>query len=409
MSENRQRQFEAFFGRRLNASMDNSRATATTTSPLFSPATTLRPRAVSFMSAAKGDGISTVMLGQSPAIAMQRSRSRPSEVFYSPLSQVSSIHSASPTTLHSTSPTPANMVDMERFKEANIVQCQSPRELQQVILDLKAHGNFPFLVRTAERRLYSLQTTSACPLIEEEEPVTEIGSAGSPKNISTSLAYSYDDDDDDQENTPPTGAFHSNAKKASNHTSPAPTRLSREEELDLQVQQLSQKIVELNQTLRHDKMEFECQLRSIQQAKKASQQHAINLQLSLDKSNRTSRNIVKQLEEIRAAHQSVSRQLAAEKSTRASFEQKAQDMENTLRQKSEKLTEQISRLQEAGGRTTELNNLLKNAQANFDAAKKERNGILATLISSMGQDTSRVVVRNKNYDTRACHSLRYLQ
>ena len=317
-----------------------------------------------------------------------RSRTRPSEVFYSPLSQVSSIHSASPVTLSTMNIKPAGTMQMERFKEANIVKCQSPRELQQIILDLKTHGHYPFLVRTAERRLYSLQTASVCPLIEEEENDADSKVAMTPKNTTMSLVYSFDEEQepDPLSLSPPPLAVPQSARRIS------PASVSREKELEQQVEQLSQKIVELNQTLRQEKRDFERQLNTIQQAKQASQQHALNLQSSLDDSYQTAEEMTKQLADLQAVKQSLSRQIQLEISARLAFEKKAQSVEASLQQKVQELLDHIAFLQDSDGKQHELNQLLKSAQANFEAVKKERNGILEILVRAAGRDVSAVPV-----------------
>jgi hypothetical protein len=430
-SSQRHRQFEAMFGRHINESHEESVASPAV--PLFSPGTTtLRPRAVSFLSPPKvtTDGLSTVMYGGGPSpatnpattttVATTRSRAPPAEVFHSPLSHVSSIHSESPFTLIDSTSHSRNIIDcnnssktnLERFKEANIIACNSPRELQQTILDLKRQGNYPFLIRTAERRLYALQVASNCPLIQEEkategkwkssfrdrDPTTTTTTAHlsslSPKSVTTSLAYSYDDDEDienhgDNVFTPlPSSPFQK---------SPFPTlgtspRVSREHELEQQVEELSQKIVELQQTLRQDKMDFDTQLRSIQHAKQVSQQHALNLQSNLDHAHQSAEELSQQLTDLQSVNHTISKQLDAERSAHVAFEKKTQQVEAELHKKVQDLLQQLNLLQESGGKVQELNQLLKNAQTGFEVVKKERNGILELLVRALGDD-SKVMVR----------------
>ena len=67
-------------------------------------------------------------------------------------------------------------------------------------------------------------------------------------------------------------------------------------------------------------------------------------------------------------------------------------METNLRRKTQELLQQINNLQESGGRTEELNQLLKSARTNFEIIKRERNGIIETILRAMGKNSPGVLV-----------------
>ena len=393
----RLRQLESFYARRAHATPDESvdETVSTSVAPLFSPSQHLRPRAVSFFSPPKGDGLSTVMFREdSPSTAVSRARSMhsvaaPNEIFFSPASHVSSIRSTSPeVAMHnSRSSQRSKNSGIERFSQAHISKCQSPRELQQTIAELQAQGNYPLLVRAAQKRLYQVQQSSACPLIEEEDDGLDMEARISPKSVGTSLVYSYDEERDATDSI-----LSSPLKKVSPSSSSHSRDIKRETELQQTIEQLNRKIVELNQMLKQEKLDYECSIRQIQQARLSAVQHAQTLQKSLAASNQTAENISEQLRLSEERIRSISQQLEDERSAHIAYQQKASQIETSLRRKMQELLQQVNYLQDAGGKTEELNRLLKSARTNFEIIKKERNGIIETILKAMGQDTSAVLV-----------------
>ena len=334
----------------------------------------------------------------SPSTVRSRARSlhsvttAPHEVFFSPVSHVSSIRSLSPEAVTSISRSICSSHQrgkksgMERLSHAHISKCRSPRELQQTIADLQAQGNYPLLVRAAQKRLYQVQQSSACPLIVEEDDGMDIMEARiSPKSAATSLVYSYDEERDATDSLGPSPV---------QKVTPPPRVVEAKREADLQqtIEQLNQKIVELNQMLRQEKLDYEYNLRQIQQAKQTSVQHAKTLQQSLTASHQTAENMALQLQELQDTNRAISQQLEAEREAHNAHQQKASQLETSLRRKMQELLHQISHLQESGGKTEELNQLLKSARHNFEIIKKERNGIIETILKAMGQNTSPDVV-----------------
>ena len=389
-STSRQRQFETFFGRRPdNESVDESMSTA-----LISPSHTLKPRAVSFLSPPQTDGLSTVMFGETPSATTthtrtlpDRSMSSPYEVFFSPASQMSSIRSNSPAIDSATRSRVKPNPRLERFRQVHISTCQSPRELQQTILDLQSQGNYPWLLKAAQKRLYQVQRESACPLIREEDDSAGIEARISPKSTATSLVYSYDEERDAM-----CSVISSHAKKASPPTHRGDA--TRERELEQEIRELNRKIGEINHSFSQDKRDFEHRFGQIQQAKQALVQQAKTLQDSLNTSNRTAQELEQQLTEMEETKRAISMQLEAERRARETHQQKAKQAEAILRYKMQELLQQITDLRQSGGKTQQFNELLKHAQSNLETIKKERNTMIETILKAMRQDSTKVSVRS---------------
>lgn len=326
----------------------------------------------------------------------------PPEVFFSPVSHVSSIRSMSPeaaaiaTTSNlsrtaTSSSIQRNMkkMGMERFSQAHISKCQSPRELEQTIADLQSQGHYPLLVRAAQKRLYQVQQSSACPLIEEEDDSIDMMEARiSPKSAATSLVYSYDEERDAVDSV-----VSSPSKKVTHSSSIMQSRKANHEtELHQTIEQLNQRIVQLNETLRQEKLDYECNLSQIQQSKQACVQHAQTLQQKLAATHQTAENMTEQLRELQETNRTIAQQLEAERAAHNAHQQKAHRIETDLCRKIQELLQQIKALQESGGKVEELNHLLKSARKNFETIQRERNEIITTLLKAMGRDATGVLV-----------------
>ena len=334
------------------------------------------------------------MFRETPSVATTQTRNRtnrpmssPYEVFFSPASHVSSIQSNSPavdsTTRNRAKPNPR----LERFRQVHISTCQSPRELQQTILDLQSQGNYPWLLKAAQKRLNQVQREATCPLIREEDDCVEIEARISPKSTATSLVYSYDEERDAM-----SSVISSPAKRTSRSTQRGDA--TREWALEQEIGKLNNQIKELNQTLNQERQDFECRLGQIQQAKQALVQQAKTLHDSLNISNRTTKELEQQLSEMEDRKREISMQLDAERSARETHQQKAKQVEAVLRNKLQELFSQITFLQQSGGKTQQLNELLKHAQSNLETVKKERNTMIETLLKAMKQHSMNVSVRH---------------
>ena len=446
----RREQLERRFGRPSSCD-DSVTESSTTAIPLFSPSqSAIKPRAVKFASTPpKGDGVSTVMLfgnnNDSPSTThfsksllynshKNRSLSSSSsfDLFLSPASHVSSIHSSvSPlaanqsrqsnarksmrqipmTSIHGCTDDndETNNIGMERFSQAHISKCQSPRELQQTIRDLQSQGNYPLLVRAAQKRLYQVQQSSVCPLISEEENdddgdddnnnVAEDRNVDddnmklmeariSPRSIAASLVYSYDEERDavstvasSQPHREPTTTTTAAAASSRVYTLVRDTQ--REQELETEIARLKENIVELNETLRQDKEDFERRLRQLQKSRETLEAT----------SHQNTETLHRQLKDMERTKHDMAAQLENERMTRTTYQQKASHTETVLRRKVQQLLEQIQTLQQTGGgKSEELNRLLKSAQASFETVKRERNTMLERILKAMGEDASKVQV-----------------
>ena len=169
---------------------------------------------------------------------------------------------------------------------------------------------------------------------------------------------------------------------------------TREWALEQEIGKLNNQIKELNQTLNQERQDFECRLGQIQQAKQALVQQAKTLHDSLNISNRTTKELEQQLSEMEDRKREISMQLDAERSARETHQQKAKQVEAVLRNKLQELFSQITFLQQSGGKTQQLNELLKHAQSNLETVKKERNTMIETLLKAMKQHSMNVSVRH---------------